>query len=155
MDVKSKDVGRTSEQTVGATPFVSVAGLRKAFDVVVALEEGSFDVALGATVSLLGPSGWGKTTVLRCLAGLETPDAGRISVGGSVVFDSERLIDGPPEKRQVGMVFQSYAVWPHMTVGQNVGFPLKIRRLGQAEIESRVRDVLKLVGLGGLGERPA
>ncbi len=138
-----------------AEPFVSVVGLSKAFGSVVALEEVSFEVALGSTVSLLGPSGCGKTTVLRCLAGLETPDAGRISLGGSLVFDSERLIDVPPEKRQVGMVFQSYAVWPHMTVGQNVGFPLKVRRLGQAEIESRVRDVLKLVGLEGLAERPA
>ena len=85
-------------------------------------------------MSLLGPSGCGKTTMLRSIAGLETPNAGRISIGDTVVFDSERMIDLPSEKRQIGMVFQSYAVWPHMTVGQNVGFPLKIRRVaGQGD----------------------
>lgn len=136
-------------------PFVRVTGLRKAFDAIVALHEVSFEVELGTTVSLLGPSGCGKTTVLRCLAGLETPDAGRISAGDAVAFDHERGVNLPPEARQVGMVFQSYAVWPHMTVGENVGFPLKIRRVPQAELEARVRDVLKLVGLDGLAARPA
>ena len=93
--------------------------------------------------------------MLRSIAGLETPNAGRISIGDTVVFDSERMIDLPSEKRQIGMVFQSYAVWPHMTVGQNVGFPLKIRRVPASEIKSRVRDVLSLVGLDGLADRPS
>ena len=109
-------------------PFVKVSGVRKGFAGTVALQGVSFDVALGSTVSLLGPSGCGKTTMLRSIAGLENPDAGSISIGDSVVFDSEQQIDVTPEKRRIGMVFQSYAVWPHMTVGENVGSPLKIRR---------------------------
>ena len=93
--------------------------------------------------------------MLRSIAGLETPDVGHISIGDTVVFDSERMIDLASEKRQIGMVFQSYAVWPHMTVGENVGFPLKIRRVPAKEIEARVNDVLSLVGLGGLAGRPS
>jgi iron(III) transport system ATP-binding protein len=120
-----------------------------------ALQGVSFDVARGTTVSLLGPSGCGKTTVLRSIAGLETPNAGRIRIGDTVVFDSESRVSLAPETRQVGMVFQSYAIWPHMTVAENVGFPLKIRHVAAHEIASRVADVLSLVGLAGLGGRPA
>lgn len=138
-----------------AAPFVRVTAVRKTFGGVPALQGIGFDVPLGSTVSLLGPSGCGKTTMLRLIAGLETPDAGRISIGDTIVFDSERMVDLPSEKRQIGMVFQSYAVWPHMTVGDNVGFPLKIKRVPAKEIEARVRDVLNLVGLSGLGERPS
>ncbi len=138
-----------------APAFVEVTALHKNFDGVMALQGVSFDVALGTTVSLLGPSGCGKTTVLRSIAGLETPNAGRIRIGDTVVFDSESRVNLAPETRQVGMVFQSYAVWPHMTVAENVGFPLKIRRVAASEIESRVADVLALVGLAGLGGRPA
>ncbi len=135
--------------------FVSVAAVRKAFAGAPALQGIGFEVPLGSTVSLLGPSGCGKTTMLRSIAGLETPDAGRISIDGTVVFDSERMINVAVEKRQIGMVFQSYAVWPHMTVAENVGFPLKIRRVAKPAIAARVREVLNLVGLGGLAERPA
>jgi ABC-type Fe3+/spermidine/putrescine transport system ATPase subunit len=138
-----------------APPFVQVTALRKSFDGTPALQGVGFEVPLGCTVSLLGPSGCGKTTMLRSIAGLETPDEGRISIGDTVVFDSERRIELPPEKRQVGMVFQSYAVWPHMTVGENVGFPLKIRKVPSREIETRVREVLALVGLDGLASRPS
>jgi iron(III) transport system ATP-binding protein len=138
-----------------AAPFVRVTGIQKAFGPVPALQGVDFDVPLGSTVSLLGPSGCGKTTMLRSIAGLETPNAGHISIGDTVVFDSERKINLPSEDRQIGMVFQSYAVWPHMTVGQNVGFPLKIRRISAREIESRVRDVLGMVGLDGYAERPS
>ena len=138
-----------------APAFVEVAGLRKSFDGTMALQGVSFEVALGTTVSLLGPSGCGKTTVLRSIAGLETPEAGRIRIGDTMVFDSRRRVNLASEKRQVGMVFQSYAVWPHMTVAENVGFPLKIRRVAAAEIGARVADVLALVGLEGLGRRPA
>ncbi|MDO8597085.1 MAG: ABC transporter ATP-binding protein [Sulfuricaulis sp.] len=139
----------------GASAFVEVTALHKSFDGTMALQGVSFDVALGTTVSLLGPSGCGKTTMLRSIAGLEMPSAGRIRIGDTVVFDSEGRVNLAPETRQVGMVFQSYAVWPHMTVAENVGFPLKIRRVAAAEIESRVADVLALVGLAGLGGRPA
>ena len=138
-----------------ASAFVEVMALRKSFDGTMALQGVSFDVARGTTVSLLGPSGCGKTTVLRSIAGLETPDAGSIRIGDTVVFDSASRVRLAPEARQVGMVFQSYAVWPHMTVAENVGFPLKIRRVAAAEIASRVADVLALVGLAGLGTRPA
>src|SRR6266545_5579349 len=141
--VIKKDVG----------PFVRVKGVRKSFDGVAALQGIDFDVPLGSTVSLLGPSGCGKTTMLRSIAGLETPDAGRITIGDQVVFDAASAIDVASEKRQIGMVFQSYAVWPHMTVGQNVGFPLKVKRA--TDIQERVQKVLDLVGLTGLADRPA
>jgi iron(III) transport system ATP-binding protein len=135
--------------------FVRVEGLRKSFGSTEALKGVGFDVEQGATVSLLGPSGCGKTTVLRSIAGLETPDAGRIRIGEELVYDSGERLNRPPEQRQIGMVFQSYAVWPHMSVAQNVGFPLKIRRVSAAEIAQRVGKALDLVGLRGLGERPA
>ncbi len=136
-------------------PIVRVSEIHKSFGSVVALQGINFDVPLGSTVSLLGPSGCGKTTMLRSIAGLETPNAGRISIGNAVVFDSEQTINLPSERREIGMVFQSYAVWPHMTVGQNVGFPLKIRRTRAKEIEARVTEVLSLVGLRGYAERPS
>lgn len=135
--------------------FVRVEGLHKSFGATAALKGVGFDVEKAATVSLLGPSGCGKTTVLRSIAGLETPDAGRIRIGEELVYDSEQRLNRPPEQRQIGMVFQSYAVWPHMSVAQNVGFPLKIRRVPAAEISDRVGKALELVGLHGLGERPA
>jgi iron(III) transport system ATP-binding protein len=135
--------------------FVRVEALRKSFGAMQALKGVGFDVEQGSTVSLLGPSGCGKTTVLRSIAGLETPDAGRIRIGEEIVYDSERGLNRPPERRQIGMVFQSYAVWPHMSVAQNVGFPLKIRGVAAAEVAERVGKALDLVGLHGLGERPA
>jgi iron(III) transport system ATP-binding protein len=135
--------------------FVRVEALRKSFGAMQALKGVGFDVEQGSTVSLLGPSGCGKTTVLRSIAGLETPDAGRIRIGEEIVYDSDRGLNRPPERRQIGMVFQSYAVWPHMSVAQNVGFPLKIRRVAAAEVAERVGKALDLVGLHGLGERPA
>jgi len=136
-------------------PYVRVTEIHKSFGPVAALQGINFDVPLGSTVSLLGPSGCGKTTMLRSIAGLETPNAGRISIGNAVVFDNKQMINLPSERRKIGMVFQSYAVWPHMTVGQNVGFPLKIRRTPAKEIEARVIEVLSLVGLAGYAERPA
>lgn len=137
------------------TPFVRITGLRKVFSGSVAVDNVSFEVPCGSTTSLLGPSGCGKTTTLRAIAGLEAPDSGRISIGDTVVFDSKLGVNIVPEKRELGMVFQSYAVWPHMTVGENVGFPLKVRRMRTNEADRRVRDALSLVGLGGLGGRPA
>ena len=125
VDVTMVDAARSNGN---AKPFVRVSAIHKSFGSVPALRGIGFDVPLGRTVSLLGPSGCGKTTMLRSIAGLETPNAGRISIGSTVVFDSKQMIDLPSERRQIGMVFQSYAVWPHMTVGQNVGFPLKIRQ---------------------------
>ena len=112
----------------------------------------------GEIVVLLGPSGCGKTTTLRCVAGLEHPTAGRISIGGRVVSEPERGLLVSPRERDIGMVFQSYAVWPHMTVRQNVAYPLKHRRNGasgsRGGIKGKVDETLELVGLGEYAERP-
>jgi ABC-type Fe3+/spermidine/putrescine transport system ATPase subunit len=114
----------------------------------------SLKVYDGEIVTLLGPSGCGKTTTLRMVAGLEVPDAGDIFFGERPVVVSSRRLCLPPDKRNVGMVFQSYAVWPHMTVEENVAFPLKARRFPRREIKERVRHALDLVGLAGFEARP-
>jgi len=114
----------------------------------------SIDINDGEILTLLGPSGCGKTTTLRMVAGLETPDAGDIFFGEqSVVMTSKRMFM-PPDKRNVGMVFQSYAIWPHMTVAENVAFPLKARRFPKNEVKGRVLKALDLVGLSGFEDRP-
>jgi len=114
----------------------------------------SFEVPAGEIVVLLGPSGCGKTTTLRCVAGLEHPTGGRISIGDRVVSEPERGLLVSPRERDIGMVFQSYAVWPHMTVRQNVAYPLKHRRNGGGDINAKVNDTLELVGLRDYAERP-
>jgi iron(III) transport system ATP-binding protein len=101
--------------------FVQVKELRKLFGAFVAVEGVSFAVEAGHTLALLGPSGCGKTTILRCLAGLENADAGAIEIAGTTVFDRTAGVNLMPEQRDLGVVFQSYAVWPHMTVAENVG----------------------------------
>ena len=110
----------------------------------------SLTVAENELVVLLGPSGCGKTTLLRCVAGLETPDEGEIVIDGRVVFSSAKGIFVPPDQRRLSMIFQSYALWPHMTVAQNVGYPLEGQKLPTAEIARRVSQALELVGVGGL-----
>src|SRR5689334_15148217 len=110
----------------------------------------------GKLLTLLGPSGCGKTTTLRCLAGLERPDRGRIVIDGHVVFDSEKRIFVPPSERALGMVFQSYAIWPHMTVFENVAFPLRVardRKYSSAEIKQEVSRALDMVQVGGYENR--
>ncbi len=114
----------------------------------------SLEIQQGEVFTLLGPSGCGKTTTLRVVAGLETPEKGSIFFGDEPVVISERHYYLPPERRNVGMVFQSYAIWPHMTVGENVAFPLKVRRRPRAEIRQQVARVLELVGMPGLEDRP-
>ncbi len=115
----------------------------------------SFDVPPGEIVVLLGPSGCGKTTTLRCVAGLEHPTGGRISIGDRVVSEPAKGILVSPRERDIGMVFQSYAVWPHMTVRQNVAYPLKHRRSGAGgDVKIKVDDTLALVGLEAYAERP-
>ena len=114
----------------------------------------SIDIRDGEILTLLGPSGSGKTTTLRMVAGLEHPDAGDIYFGEqSVVLTSKRMFMAP-DKRNVGMVFQSYAIWPHMTVAENVAFPLKARHFPKSEINGRVLKALDLVGLSGFEDRP-
>jgi iron(III) transport system ATP-binding protein len=137
------------------TGLVRIASLTKRFGALVAVDGVTFDVAAGHTLALLGPSGCGKTTILRCLAGLEQPDQGSIEIAGSRVFDQDRHIDLMPEQRELGIVFQSYAVWPHMTVAQNVEFPLKVRKIAKAERTARVNRMLDIVGLRDQQDRSA
>jgi iron(III) transport system ATP-binding protein len=115
----------------------------------------TLNVPEGALYTFLGPSGCGKTTTLRCVAGLERPDGGKISIGGQTVYASGERVYVPTNKRPIGMVFQSYAIWPHMTVAENVAYPLTIQRKSKDVIKRRVGDVLKIVGLDGLEDRPA
>ncbi len=135
--------------------FVTIRNLAKRFGPLAAVDDVSFEIQQGATLALLGPSGCGKTTILRSIAGLETPDRGRIEIGGKVVLDREERIDLLPEERELGIVFQSYAVWPHMSVADNVGFPLKVRRVPKAERDKRVERMLEVVGLAEASHKPA
>ncbi len=105
--------------------------------------------------TLLGPSGCGKTTLLRCIVGLESPDAGEIRIGGEVVWSRAQGISVPPEKRGLGMVFQTYAIWPHMTVFDNIAYPLQVRRESKEAIREKVAGVLRFVQLDGMERRPA
>ncbi|HCT3750656.1 TPA: ABC transporter ATP-binding protein [Klebsiella aerogenes] len=113
----------------------------------------SMELKRGEVVSLLGPSGSGKTTLLRAVAGLEKPTAGRITIGNSVVYDGSPRSEIPAEERNLGLVFQSYALWPHKTVFDNVAYPLKLRKVASGEIKQRVQSVLEQLGLGHLGNR--
>jgi len=135
---------------------VTIEGLSKKYGgnpPATAVDQLSLQIEEGEFLVLLGPSGCGKTTTLRCLAGLETPDQGRISFGGKAVFDGAAGIDLAPDKRSIGMVFQSYALWPHMTVRQNVQYPLKVRGLRQGLAENWVEDTVKLVDCERLLDR--
>jgi len=120
-----------------------------------AINDVSFTVENGTIFTLLGPSGSGKTTMLRCVAGIETPDRGEIALGDTVVYSSARQINLPPNRRRIGMVFQSYAIWPHMTVAGNVAYPLVGRGLERSVIAERVERALTQVGLQGLADRDA
>jgi iron(III) transport system ATP-binding protein len=122
-----------------------------------AAHEVSFDVPQGKLFTLLGPSGCGKTTTLRSIAGLERPRSGEIVVGGTVIYCSRRDVFVPPNRRGLGMVFQSYAIWPHMTVFDNAAFPLQVRKrsMSRSEIAERVHRVLKVVALDEMADREA
>src|ERR1043166_6803908 len=122
---------------------------------VMAIKGVSFAVRWGEHLTLLGPSGCGKTTTLRAIAGLEQPSAGEIRIGGQVVYSSTQRVNVPTEKRGVSMVFQSYAVWPHMTVFDNVAYGLRVRKLPQAEVRQNVERVLGLVQMQDFAGRPA
>jgi spermidine/putrescine ABC transporter ATP-binding subunit len=126
---------------------LKVEGLVKRFSEVVALDGVSLDIASGELLTILGPSGSGKTTLLKVVAGFETPDAGRVMVDG---VDITAM---PPAKRDIGMVFQNYALFPHLTVARNVAFPLEMRNVARPEIERRVAETLGLVELQGYGRR--
>src|SRR5262245_34083471 len=138
---------------------VKVSGLAKSFEAmdgrVNALQGVDFEVTPGEFYTLLGPSGCGKSTTLRCIAGLERPDGGEIAIGDNVVASGATFV--PPNERPIGMVFQSYAIWPHMSVFKNVAFPLKQARskLAKSQISERVMEALALVQMEGLADRPA
>ena len=135
--------------------FLRIENLYKTFDRVVAVKGINLEIGEGEFFTLLGSSGCGKTTTLRMVGGLEKADRGAIYLGEQCLVSPERRVFVKPEKRDMGMVFQSYALWPHMTVLENVSYPLKLRGIKGAAAEKRVSEVLGLVGLAGLEERPA
>lgn len=130
---------------------IAVRGLRHAYHGHTVLAGIELDVPAGTVLALLGPSGCGKSTLLKSLAGLLRPNEGSITLSGREVVGPKTF--APPEARDLGMVFQDYALWPHMSVAQNVGFPLAMRRVPRAERSSRIDEALRLVGLAGMGER--
>jgi len=134
---------------------VMLENVVRKFETFTAVDDLNLEIAPGSFTTLLGPSGCGKTTTLRMIAGLEYNDAGRISMAGNVVSDASRGFFVPPEKRNIGMVFQSYAIWPHMTVFENVAYPLRARRVPQDLIPGLVEENLRLVEMQAYQNRPA
>ena len=154
--VGTQEPSRTENQASESEVAIRLENLSKTYPGASerAVDGLSLEVADGEVYTLLGPSGCGKSTTLRMVAGLEEPDEGSIYFGGKAVALTHEGFALPPEKRNVGMVFQSYAIWPHMTVEENVAFPLKARKFPSAEIKPRIAKVLELVGMGGMEKRP-
>jgi ABC-type Fe3+/spermidine/putrescine transport system ATPase subunit len=138
-----------------STPEIEVADLVIRYGSVTAAGPVSFTVKRGQQLTLLGPSGCGKTTTLRAIAGLEKPASGSIRIGGQTMYDGSRRINLPAERRGLSMVFQSYAIWPHMTVFENVAYGLNVRRASAAEIKEKVHWALGLVKMDAFAERNA
>lgn len=138
---------------------ITITGLKKHYQsegkTIRALDGVNLKIEANKIFTLLGPSGCGKTTLLRCIVGLETPDEGEIKIGDTIVWSSKKNIFVPTEKRELGMVFQTYAIWPHMNVFNNVAYPLQNMKLPKAEIAERVAKTLKFVQLEGFEQRPA
>ncbi|HEY6360428.1 MAG TPA: ABC transporter ATP-binding protein [Vicinamibacterales bacterium] len=132
---------------------IILRSLEKRFGSFLAVSHLDLEVHEGELMTLLGPSGCGKTTTLRMIAGLEIPTAGRIELAGQTLNDTAAGIAVPPERRGMGMVFQSYAVWPHMTVARNIDYPLRIRKVARDERERRLARTLELVQLAGYADR--
>ncbi len=148
----------SAEPELTAAPAVEITALSKRFErrggeEVRAVDDVTITVAAGEMLVLLGPSGCGKTTLMRLVAGLEKPDSGSISLGGHVVYDSQRKLDTPPEKRPASMVFQSYALWPHMTAFENVAYPLRSQGLSKSKAQPRVDRVLEMVRVDALRDQ--
>jgi ABC-type Fe3+/spermidine/putrescine transport system ATPase subunit len=137
-----------------AEPVLQVERLTKRYQGATVVDGVELRIEPGETLCLLGPSGCGKSTILRMIAGIEVPNAGDIRIDGRLVASGNRLLV-PSEKRDIGLVFQAYAIWPHMTVFQNVAYPLEVRRMAKDAIVSRVRETLAIVGLAGFETRPA
>ena len=132
-------------------PVVRIHGLTKTFGATVACDDLTLGVSKGDILGLLGPSGCGKTTALRCVAGFETLTSGEIWLGDQMIASAGRSL--PPEKRDIGMVFQSYALWPHLTVADNVAMPLRLRKVPTSRRAAMVDDIVERLGLGGLQRR--
>jgi multiple sugar transport system ATP-binding protein len=132
---------------------ITIKNLTKRFGNVVAVNDVSLTIEPGTFLTLLGPSGCGKTTLLRCVAGLEDPDGGEIFIGDKLVFSHSRGISLPAGKRDLGLVFQNYALWPHMTVYKNMTFALEIQKIPKAEIKKRVKESLSEVQMDGYEDR--
>ena len=132
---------------------IRINNLTKKFGKVVALDHVSLVIEPGTFVTLLGPSGCGKTTLLRCVAGLEDPDGGEMYIGDKLVFSYDKGISLPSSKRDLGLVFQNYALWPHMKVDKNITFALEIQKMPKAEMEKRVKESLKEVQMEGYEDR--
>ncbi|MFI5266761.1 MAG: ABC transporter ATP-binding protein [Chloroflexota bacterium] len=141
--------------TAPDVPVLELTGLTKRFGNVLAVDHINFTIQPGEVFTLLGPSGCGKSTTLRLVAGLEQPEEGTLQLRGKTIVSAAQRLCLPPERRNMGMVFQSYAIWPHMTVFENVAFPLQLRRWPKQKIREAVSQTLDVVGLGGLEERPA
>jgi len=135
------------------TTNIIIKNLSKRFGKVIAVNNVSLSIEPGAFLTLLGPSGCGKTTLLRCIAGLEEPDKGEIHIGSKLVFSSDQGISLPPGQRNLGLVFQNYALWPHMTVYKNMTFALEIQKMQKADMDQRVKDSLAEVQMMGYAER--
>ena len=134
-------------------PRVLVKDLAKAFDGSAALAGVNLEAPAGKLTALLGPSGCGKTTLLRIIAGLEAPDSGEVEIDGECLSSAARGVFVPTAQRNIGMVFQSYALWPHLTVFENIAFPLRVQKRPAAEIRQRVAEVMALVRLPALQDR--
>jgi iron(III) transport system ATP-binding protein len=134
-------------------PEVTITNLKKTFGDNTVLHDNSVTIKDGEFFTLLGPSGCGKSTTLNCIAGLERPTGGSISVGGTTFVDAEKGVFLPPEERNLGMVFQSYALWPHMTVAKNLAMPLNIRKVPKDQQRTLIHEALDKVGLADLGHR--
>src|SRR5512136_777549 len=132
---------------------IVIKNLTKRFGNVVAGNDVSLNVENGTFLTLLGPSGCGKTTLLRCVAGLEDPDGGEIYIGDKLVFSHPKGISMPPGKRELGMVFQNYALWPHMKVDKNITFALEIQKLGKEEMQKRMKASLAEVKMEDYEDR--
>jgi iron(III) transport system ATP-binding protein len=130
-----------------------VSKVMKSLGGVPVLRGAAFEAEKGRILALLGASGSGKTTLLRCIAGLELPEEGRIEISGRTVLDTAKGLALAPEQREIGLVFQSYALWPHRTVAENVGYGLRLRKIPAAQIEARVRAILEKLGLEHLSQR--
>lgn len=146
-DASGTAADRKPWRTAAETPFIRLRGVSRSFGSVKAVDHVSLDIYRGELFCLLGGSGCGKTTLLRMLAGFELPSAGTIEI------DGQDMRDVPPHERPTNMMFQSYALFPHMTVARNVGYGLRRSGVARAEIADRVADILRLVQLDGYGER--